>query len=77
MKATLTMLESQQVKNRPDDSLERTNELIKGNMQRSSLISEGMHEARVQLTAIFQHKTYVTDLLQRCGNKRAQKKRDK
>ncbi|XP_003427527.1 histone deacetylase complex subunit SAP130 isoform X2 [Nasonia vitripennis] len=77
LKSTLTMLESQQVKNRPDDSLERTNELIKGNMQRSSLISEGMHEARVQLTAIFQHKTYVADLLQRCGNKRAQKKRDK
>ncbi|OXU23211.1 hypothetical protein TSAR_006748 [Trichomalopsis sarcophagae] len=77
LKSTLTMLESQQVKNRSDDSLERANELIKGNMQRSSLISEGMHEARVQLTAIFQHKTYVADLLQRSGNKRAQKKRDK
>lgn len=74
MKATLTMLESQQ-KNRQDQSLERANELIKGNMQRSNLISEGMNEARVQLTAIFQHKTYVTDLLQRCGSKRSQKKR--
>jgi histone deacetylase complex subunit SAP130 len=71
------MLESQQTKGRQDDSLERANELIKGNMQRSSLISEGMNEARVQLTAIFQHKTHVSDLLQRCGNKRAQKKRDK
>ncbi|KAJ8673375.1 hypothetical protein QAD02_004637 [Eretmocerus hayati] len=77
LKATLTMLESQQSKGRQDDSLERANELIKGNMQRSSLISEGMNEARVQLTAIFQHKTYVADLLQRCSNKRVQKKRDK
>lgn len=70
------MLESQQTKGR-QDCLERANDLIKGNMQRSSLISEGMSEAREQLTSIFQHKTYVTDLLQRCGNKRAQKKRDK
>jgi len=53
------------------------NELIKGNMQRSNLISEGMNEARTQLVAIFQHKGPITDLLQRCGNKRAQKKRDK
>ncbi|XP_076635623.1 uncharacterized protein LOC143348844 isoform X3 [Colletes latitarsis] len=78
LKTTLTMLESQQnVKNRQDDGLERVNELIKGNMQRSSLISEGMNEARTQLIAIFQHKGPITDILQRCGNKRAQKKRDK
>ncbi|OAD57245.1 hypothetical protein WN48_02046 [Eufriesea mexicana] len=78
LKTTLTMLESQQnVKNRQDDGLERVNELIKGNMQRSSLISEGMTEARTQLIAIFQHKGPITDILQRCGNKRAQKKRDK
>ncbi|XP_053996418.1 histone deacetylase complex subunit SAP130 [Hylaeus anthracinus] len=78
LKTTLTMLESQQnVRNRQDDGLERVNELIKGNMQRSSLISEGMNEARTQLIAIFQHKAPITDILQRCGNKRAQKKRDK
>ncbi|XP_012150856.2 uncharacterized protein LOC100882641 isoform X2 [Megachile rotundata] len=78
LKTTLTMLESQQnVRNRQDDGLERVNELIKGNMQRSSLISEGMNEARTQLIAIFQHKGPITDILQRCGNKRAQKKRDK
>ncbi|KAK9300516.1 hypothetical protein QLX08_006850 [Tetragonisca angustula] len=78
LKTTLTMLESQQnVRNRQDDGLERVNELIKGNMQRSSLISEGMSEARTQLIAIFQHKGPITDILQRCGNKRAQKKRDK
>ena len=78
LKTTLTMLESQQnVRNKQDDGLERVNELIKGNMQRSSLISEGMNEARTQLIAIFQHKGPITDILQRCSNKRAQKKRDK
>ncbi|XP_012541477.1 histone deacetylase complex subunit SAP130-A isoform X3 [Monomorium pharaonis] len=78
LKTTLMLLESQQtVKSKHNDGLERVNELIKGNMQRSSLISEGMNEARTQLVAIFQHKGPITDLLQRCGNKRAQKKRDK
>lgn len=78
LKTTLMLLESQQtVKNKHNDGLERVNELIKGNMQRSSLISEGMNEARTQLVTIFQHKGPITDLLQRCGNKRAQKKRDK
>ncbi|XP_011686652.1 PREDICTED: histone deacetylase complex subunit SAP130-A isoform X2 [Wasmannia auropunctata] len=78
LKTTLTLLESQQtVKSKHNDGLERVNELIKGNMQRSNLISEGMNEARTQLVAIFQHKGPITDLLQRCGNKRAQKKRDK
>lgn len=71
------LLESQQTVKSRHNELERVNELIKGNMQRSSLISEGMNEARSQLVAIFQHKGPITDLLQRCGNKRAQKKRDK
>ncbi|XP_057337772.1 mucin-2 [Microplitis mediator] len=77
LKTTLCMLESQQPKPRQDDDLERVNELIKGNMQRSSLISEGMTEARTQLVAIFEHKSPVNDILQRFGNKRAQKKREK
>ncbi|XP_012228970.1 histone deacetylase complex subunit SAP130 isoform X2 [Linepithema humile] len=77
LKTTLMLLESQQTVKSRHTELERVNELIKGNMQRSSLISEGMNEARSQLVAIFQHKGPITDLLQRCGNKRAQKKRDK
>ncbi|KAG5317961.1 SP130 deacetylase, partial [Acromyrmex heyeri] len=77
LKTTLTLLESQQTVKSKHNDLERVNELIKGNMQRSNLISEGMNEARTQLVAIFQHKGPITDLLQRCGNKRAQKKRDK
>ena len=74
------MLESQQNRqSRPDEGLERANELIKGNMQRSILISEGMSEARSQLIAIFQHKSHVAEMLQRSSNnnKRIQKKRDK
>lgn len=75
------MLESQQSKqSKPDEGLERVNELIKGNMQRSQAISEGMNEARTQISAIFQHKGHVTEILQRCVgsniNKRTQKKRD-
>lgn len=78
LKATLSILESQQnLRGRQDDGIERANELIKGNMQRSSLISEGMNEARTQLAAIFQHQGHVRGILERCGNKRAQKKRDK
>ncbi|XP_025155797.1 histone deacetylase complex subunit SAP130-A isoform X2 [Harpegnathos saltator] len=78
LKMTLMLLESQQTsKNRHIDGLERVNDLIKGNLQRSTLISEGMNEARSQLGTIFQHKQPITEILQRCGNKRAQKKRDK
>ncbi|XP_033216137.1 histone deacetylase complex subunit SAP130-A [Belonocnema kinseyi] len=75
LKSTLAILEAEQsVK---DDGLERTNELIKGNMQRSSLISEGMNEARSQLVTIFQHQGHVRGILERNANKRSQKKRDK
>lgn len=78
LKTTLASFESQQAgKNKQDDGLERANELIKGNMQRSNLISEGMNEARIQLCSIFHHKSNVQQILQRCTNKRAQKKRDK
>ncbi|KAH0533699.1 hypothetical protein KQX54_000110, partial [Cotesia glomerata] len=77
LKTTLCMLESQQPKPRQDDDLERINELIKGNMQRSHLISEGMTEARSQLVAIFEHKNAVNKIIQCFGNKRAQKKREK
>ena len=69
------MLESQQNRLRMDENLEKVNELIKGNLQRSTLVSEGIKEAREQLVAIFDHKNYVADLLQRCSNKRTQKKR--
>ncbi|XP_032689215.1 histone deacetylase complex subunit SAP130-A isoform X2 [Odontomachus brunneus] len=78
LKMTLMLLESQQAsKNRHIDGLERVNDLIKGNLQRSTLVSEGMNEARLQLGGIFQHKQPIIEILQRCGNKRAQKKRDK
>lgn len=71
------MLENQQSKEGQNDHLEKVNELIKGNMQRSNLISDGMNEARTQLTSMFVHKPRVAELLQRCMNKRALKKREK
>ncbi|KAL7298492.1 hypothetical protein TKK_0008272 [Trichogramma kaykai] len=76
LKATLAVLESQQTKGKKDDSLEKAMELIKGNTQRSNLINEGLSDARKQLTTILGHKDNVVELLQRCGNKRPQKKRD-
>ena len=78
LKATLAILEAEQnVKGRQDDGLERTNELIKGNMQRSNLVREGMNEVRSQLVSIVQHQTHVRGILERNANKRVQKKRDK
>ncbi|XP_014234757.1 histone deacetylase complex subunit SAP130-B [Trichogramma pretiosum] len=76
LKATLAVLESQQTKGKKDDGLEKAMELIKGNTQRSNLINEGLSDARKQLTTILGHKDNVAELLQRCGNKRPQKKRD-
>lgn len=71
------MLDTPEYEKNQGENLERIRELIKGNMQRSSLISESMFEAHKQLIAIFQHKDHVSNILQRCGNKRSQKKRDK
>ena len=76
LKSTLTMLEKE-FQNERDDSTEKVLELVKGNVQRSTLASEGMVEARSQLKGIFQHKPHVTNLLKNnSGSKRSQKKRD-
>ncbi|PSN40505.1 hypothetical protein C0J52_05248 [Blattella germanica] len=55
----------------------RVNELIKGNMQRSKVIKDQMQEAKSQVMKIFDHKSHVADIIGRCANKRALKKRDK
>ncbi|XP_058789930.1 histone deacetylase complex subunit SAP130-like isoform X2 [Phymastichus coffea] len=77
LRGTLTLLENQQNRDGQNDHLEKVNELIKGNMQRSNLISDGMNEARTQLMSMFDHKPNVSNLLQKCMNKRAQKKKEK
>lgn len=57
--------------------IERINELLKGNMQRSKIVMDGINEARVQIMKIFKHKPHVSDILVRCASKRNVKKREK
>ncbi|XP_069684282.1 histone deacetylase complex subunit SAP130-A-like isoform X1 [Periplaneta americana] len=60
-----------------DKDVNRVNELIKGNIQRSKVIKDQMQEAKSQVMKIFDHKSHVTDIISRCANKRSLKKRDK
>ncbi|GFG33306.1 hypothetical protein Cfor_01801 [Coptotermes formosanus] len=60
-----------------DKDVNRVNELIKGNIQRSKVIKDQMQEAKSQVMKIFDHKSHVTDIISRCANKRTLKKRDK
>ncbi|XP_067007404.2 histone deacetylase complex subunit SAP130 isoform X2 [Anabrus simplex] len=60
-----------------DKDVNRVNELIKGNMQRSKVIKDQMEEAKCQVMKIFDHKCHVTDIISRCANKRSMKKREK
>ncbi|EDS34475.1 sin3a-associated protein sap130 [Culex quinquefasciatus] len=46
-------------------------------MQRSKIITDGINEARTQIMKIFDHKTHVSDIIQRCASKRNFKKREK
>ncbi|XP_055376179.1 uncharacterized protein LOC129608588 isoform X2 [Condylostylus longicornis] len=60
-----------------NSELDRVSELIKGNMQRSKIISDGVNEARSQIMKIFEHKNHVSDIIHRCASKRNFKKREK
>ncbi|XP_023715026.1 mucin-5AC isoform X2 [Cryptotermes secundus] len=60
-----------------DKDVNRINELIKGNIQRSKVIKDQMQEAKSQIMKIFDHKSQVTDIISRCANKRSLKKREK
>ncbi|KAJ9583258.1 hypothetical protein L9F63_022391 [Diploptera punctata] len=57
-----------------EKDINRVNELIKGNMQRSKVIKDGMQEAKCQVMKIFEHKSHVADIISRCANKRSLKK---
>ncbi|XP_036326496.1 histone deacetylase complex subunit SAP130-like isoform X2 [Rhagoletis pomonella] len=57
--------------------IERINELLKGNIQRSKIIVDGIHEAQNQMMKIFEHKSHISDILHRCASKRNFKKREK
>lgn len=71
------MLKTMEAAPRPSAEIERINELLKGNMQRSKIIIDGINEARTQIMKIFDHKTHVSDIIQRCASKRNFKKREK
>ncbi|XP_058829305.1 mucin-2 [Topomyia yanbarensis] len=71
------MLKHMEATPKPSAEIERTNELLKGNMQRSKITIDGINEARAQIMKIFDHKTHVSDIIQRCGSKRNFKKREK
>lgn len=71
------MLKTMEATPKPSAEIERINELLKGNMQRSKIIIDGINEARTQIMKIFDHKTHVSDIIQRCASKRNFKKRDK
>ncbi|KAH8296399.1 hypothetical protein KR054_005613 [Drosophila jambulina] len=59
------------------NEMERVTELLKGNIQRSKIITEGINEAQSQLMKIFEHKPHVSDIINRCASKRNFKKREK
>lgn len=71
------MLKSMEATPKQSPEVERINELLKGNMQRSKIIMDGINEARTQIMKIFDHKTHVSDIIQRCASKRNFKKREK
>ncbi|XP_054732378.1 histone deacetylase complex subunit SAP130-A isoform X1 [Anastrepha obliqua] len=57
--------------------IERINELLKGNIQRSKIIVDGINDAQNQMMKIFEHKSHISDILHRCASKRNFKKREK
>ncbi|XP_046807426.1 histone deacetylase complex subunit SAP130-like, partial [Lucilia cuprina] len=56
---------------------ERISDLLKGNMQRSKIIVDGVSDAQNQIMKIFEHKSHVSDIINRCASKRNYKKREK
>ncbi|XP_046402724.1 mucin-17 isoform X2 [Ischnura elegans] len=60
-----------------EKDVNRINELIKGNLQRSKVIKDQMQEAKSQVMKIFDHKDLVSDILSKNASKRTVKKREK
>ncbi|XP_070070713.1 histone deacetylase complex subunit SAP130 isoform X3 [Drosophila takahashii] len=72
-----TMLQELEKDKEKNSDLERVTELLKGNIQRSKIITDGINEAQNQLMKIFEHKPHVSDIITRCASKRNFKKREK
>ncbi|KAG8224176.1 hypothetical protein J437_LFUL002298 [Ladona fulva] len=60
-----------------EKDMNRINELLKGNLQRSKVIKDQMHEAKSQVMKIFDHKDIVSEILSKSASKRSAKKREK
>ncbi|XP_017071423.1 pneumococcal serine-rich repeat protein isoform X2 [Drosophila eugracilis] len=72
-----TMLQDLEKDKEKNSEMERVTELLKGNIQRSKIITDGINEAQNQLMKIFEHKPHVSDIITRCASKRNFKKREK
>ncbi|KAH8334849.1 hypothetical protein KR074_003317 [Drosophila pseudoananassae] len=72
-----TMLQALEKDKDKHSDIERVSELLKGNIQRSKIITDGINEAQNQLMKIFEHKPHVSDIISRCASKRNFKKREK
>ncbi|XP_037720154.1 pneumococcal serine-rich repeat protein isoform X2 [Drosophila subpulchrella] len=72
-----TMLQDLEKDKEKHSEMERVTELLKGNIQRSKIITDGINEAQNQLMKIFEHKPHVSDIITRCASKRNFKKREK
>nr|XP_032523192.1 BRD4-interacting chromatin-remodeling complex-associated protein isoform X2 [Danaus plexippus plexippus] len=49
-------------------------ELVKGNIQRSKIVCEGIQEAREDILRVFKHRNFVSDILTRQADKRCFRK---
>lgn len=49
-------------------------ELLKGNIQRSKIVCEGIQEAREDILRVFTHRNFVSDILTRQADKRCFRK---
>ncbi|XP_030372312.1 mucin-19 isoform X2 [Scaptodrosophila lebanonensis] len=72
-----TMLKELEKDKEKHSEIERISELLKGNIQRSKIVTDGINEAQLQIMKIFDHKPHVSDIINRCASKRNFKKREK
>ncbi|XP_055907200.1 mucin-19 [Eupeodes corollae] len=73
----LTSMLKQMESHGKNPDIERISDLLKGNMQRSKIIVDGITEAQNQIMKIFDHKSHISDIIHRCASKRNFKKREK
>ncbi|XP_054282799.1 histone deacetylase complex subunit SAP130 [Macrosteles quadrilineatus] len=71
------VLKASEKKAGKDGDINRVNELIKGNIQRSKVITDQLAEAKCQVMKLFDHKCQVTEMLNRFSSRRSGKKRER